>query len=194
MDCMLKSVIPHLHRPNVEIEFRFGRKKQHGFDTNIGPDMYQKVMRRLDRYQGWESKIGRSDTIYYTLDGKRARYNNVTDEMDEFIKKQKIFTEDYNLSPLDIRLSISSEEPYEYSDLIEFVKEKERVRTSFIRKNVRIDVSMIKSDPEDKDSESQFEYQLELEIINPTIIQNDHDIYTILYKLFDILKISCDLV
>jgi hypothetical protein len=34
-------------KPNTEIEIRFGRKAQKGFDTNVGVETFQKVLKSL---------------------------------------------------------------------------------------------------------------------------------------------------
>jgi hypothetical protein len=180
-------VYQYLSTPNVEIEFRFGRKTNRGFDTNIGVHTYQRVIRRLERYTGWDSVIVRNDTMYYN-DTMRARYNNLTDEMDEVIHKRRVEVSDYVMQPLDVRVAISTETPLKYNNE-DFTSSKERVRNSYIRKNISIDVSMIKCDPEDKDQESNIEYQIEMEILNPSEITDDRKLTSALLKIMDILKI-----
>jgi hypothetical protein len=64
-----------------------------------------------------------------------------------------------------------------------------RKRTSFIRKNLSIDLTEVHGSPEDIDSEETVSYQLEMEIVNAAIMSTDDEIYNILYKINDIMKI-----
>jgi hypothetical protein len=181
-------IIPHLSRKNVEIEFRFGTITNKRFDTNIGFENFQKVLRRLCKYTEWESYTISNDTIFYGEGGRRSTYNNDTDE-DRRVIKTRIDTFDAKSSPMDVRVGISTEIPYEASENEEFTSSKDRIRHSFVRKNVRIDLSMLKGEPDDKDSETQYEHQLEIEIIDPLLVVNDHELITIIMKIYDILKI-----
>ena len=65
-------------------------------------------------------------------------------------------------------------------------------RISFIRKNLSIDMTVVTGDPTDLDCEDESQYQIELEIIDPTKVKDDIELYNIIYKIFDILKIIED--
>ena len=49
-------------------------------------------------------------------------------------------------------------------------------------------MTIVKGDPDDKDSEEDTIYQIEMEIIKPSEIQNKIEMYNLLYKVFDLLK------
>jgi hypothetical protein len=176
------------HQENVEIEIRFGRKSGKGFDTNIGEARFMKLFEALDAYQGWESKVQSKYDVYYFEDNKRLQINEVTDER-EAIKKQRILVDDFSLDgmPLDIRLGISHEQPFEYDDETA-TDQKTKTRWSFVRKNLSIDLSEIQGNPDDKDSDQDVVYQVEMEIVNPKVIENDAALFNLLYKVFDIMK------
>jgi hypothetical protein len=86
-----------------------------------------------------------------------------------------------------VRLGISTEVPYEQDDE-EMASVKEKRRWSFVRKNLSIDLSQIKGDPDDPDSDEDTTWHVELEIIDPRDIGDANKLFAILYKIFDILK------
>jgi hypothetical protein len=49
-------------------------------------------------------------------------------------------------------------------------------------------MSVIKGDPDDKDCDEDTTYQIELEIINPTLVSDRDTLYNLIYKVFDVLK------
>jgi hypothetical protein len=183
------TVSKYLNQPNHEIELRLGRVTRNTFDTNVGLDAYQKALSGLKQYQGWEQTKESRDTLYYGQDGKRATMNADTGDVTRMIKK-RIEVQDFPLQPFDVRLGISTEIPYEeMADEEVFDETKLRYRHSFIRKNLSIDVSMIKGSPDDLDAEEDLSYQIELEIIDPSAIKDDNELYNLLYKVFDVMKI-----
>lgn len=182
----------YLQSPNHEIEFRIGKISHGRFDTNVGKETYMRVLRRLDRYQEWESKSVSNDTIYYGNGFRRATCNNDTDDIKRIIKKS-VAKFDYKIPnhSFDVRASVATETPYEPEDDEEVFEEtRSRVRHSFVRKNLVIDVSMVKSTPEDIDSESDVSYQIELEIINPSLVKSETTLSNIIQKIYDVLKIT----
>ena len=50
-------------------------------------------------------------------------------------------------------------------------------------------MTVVTGDPGDLDCEDEAEYQVEFEIIDPTKVKNDVELYNIVYKIFDVLKI-----
>jgi hypothetical protein len=65
-----------------------------------------------------------------------------------------------------------------------------KYRESFIRKNLSIDMTIISGDPMDLDAEEEQIYQIELEIIDPTKVQTDDELFALIYKIqciFDIV-------
>jgi hypothetical protein len=179
------------NQPNVEIEFRLGKINRGSFDTNVGVDIYQKVMQGLMLYTGWESKKVSTDQIFYGEGGRRAVTNMDTDDTVRIIKT-KVAKVDHVCEdrPLDVRLGIATEveyEPNEDDDV--FDKVKQRIRYSFVRKNLSIDVSMIKGSPDDLDCDEDTQYQIEFEIINPKLVADDYVLYPIVNKIFDLMNI-----
>jgi hypothetical protein len=173
---------------NIEIEIRFGRRSGKGFDTNVGEARFMKLFEALDAYTGWENKVQKKYDVYYFSDNKRVQFNEETDER-EAIRKQRVLANDFCLegTPFDIRLGISTEEPFEYDDE-SAEDQKSKIRWSFIRKNLSIDLTQIQGTPDDKDADEDVSYQVELEIINPKLILDDATLFNLLYKVFDILK------
>jgi hypothetical protein len=175
--------------PGTEIEFRFGRKTRGGFDTNVGREPFQNVLKALGKYEGWESTKHTKSTVYYFPDSKRLTVDEETDEQVGQIKK-RLKVDDFELEghPLDVRMGISTEEPYEYDGEETSNEQKTKERWSFVRKNLSIDLSVVKGTPDDLDCDEDTSYQIEMEIIDPTAINDRDTLYNILYKIFDLLK------
>jgi hypothetical protein len=182
-------------QPNVEIEIRLGKVNRGTFDTNVGQATFEKVLRRLRKYEGWESTKESQSTVYVdTAAGKRVVMNDVTDEMESCVVKKRLLVKDQVLDGylVDARLGISSEVPYDREADTEenFTRVKKRKRYSFVRKGLSIDLSEVSGDADDKDSEEATEYQIELEILNPPVNAADrHQVFNIVYKISDICKI-----
>jgi hypothetical protein len=182
-------------QPNVEIEIRLGKVNRDTFDTNVGQATFEKVLRRLRKYEGWESTKESQSTVYMdTAAGKRVVMNDVTDEMESCVVKKRLLVKDQVLDGylVDARLGISSEVPYDREADTEenFTRVKKRKRYSFVRKGLSIDLSEVSGDADDKDSEEATEYQIELEILNPPVNAADrHQVFNIVYKISDICKI-----
>jgi len=62
-------------------------------------------------------------------------------------------------------------------------------RTSFIRKNLSIDMTVVTGDPSDMDCEEEARYEIELEIIDPKNIKDRNELFNLVQKVFDVLKI-----
>jgi hypothetical protein len=182
-------------QPNVEIEIRLGKVNRGRFDTNVGPAVFERVLRRLRKYKGWESVKESQSTVYIDTEAnKRVVMNDLTDEMESCVIKQRLHVNDQVLEgfPVDARLGISSEVPYDRdADVDEnFTRVKKRKRYSFVRKGLSIDLSEVSGEAEDKDSEEATEYQIELEILDPpTNAAERHQVFNILYKISDVCKI-----
>ena len=182
-------------QPNVEIEIRLGKVNRGKFDTNVGQTTFERVLRRLRRYEGWDSTNESQTTVYMDpTTGKRVVMNDITDEMESCMIKQRLLVNDQVLNgfPVDARLGISSEVPYDRDADTEenFTRTRKRTRYSFVRKGLSIDLSEVSGDAEDKDSEEATEYQIELEILNPPVSAAErHQVFNIVYKISDICKI-----
>jgi hypothetical protein len=173
---------------NIEIEFRFGRRHGNKFDTNVGKDTFIKCLKALENYKGWEDKAHSKLDVYYFEDGKRLTINEETDDRESIIKK-RVLVNDFELKgkPFDVRLGISSETPFEY-DGETATEQKNKERWSFIRKNLRIDASVVRGNPDDPDDDQDTSYQIEMEIVNPELMHTRDEQFNIVYKIFDLLK------
>jgi len=192
----------HKANENTEIEIRFGRRSGTKFDTNVGKPTFQKVLQALTRYEGWESTDHSEVTVYY-FEGegtegsradrrsyKRLSVNEQTEEQKGEIKT-RVKVDDFQLpnEPLDVRLGISTEVPFEYDGEETSTEQKTKERWSFVRKNLSIDMTIITGNPDDKDSDDDKTYQIEMEIIDPSQIQNKIELFNLLYKVFDLMKL-----
>lgn len=175
--------------PNVELEFRLGKMNRGRFDTNVGRDTYDKVLRALNKYEGWESKTESEDVVYYGQNGRRAVCNTKTDEVKRVVK-HKLAVVDHELEnqTFDVRLGVATETAYEPTEDEEIFDEtKNRTRHSFVRKNLVIDVSKVKGNPDDPDMDEDTVYQIELEILK---VGEDWEMFNMFHKIFDVLKIT----
>jgi hypothetical protein len=66
---------------------------------------------------------------------------------------------------------------------------KTKRRMSFIRKNLSIDMTVVEGDVEDLDTEDPNSYQVELEIIDPSLVKDDNELFNILHKVKDVFNI-----
>jgi hypothetical protein len=190
-DDILRFIRQHKSKNHIEIEFRLGRKNSENFDTNVGLEVYTKALKALEKYQGWETKIVKNELVYYgKRKGLRIVYNEDTEEQ-ICVTKYPLATLDKSLlGTHDVRIAASTEIPSTYdSERDIFPVTKKRKRTSFVRKGLSIDVSEITStgEQEDPDEESQTQYQIEFEILNPTEL-DDNKAYNHYNKIFDLLK------
>ena len=179
----------HATKANTEIEFRFGRPSGKGFDTNVGATTFDKVMRALRKYEGWESTKHTNATVYYFDGSKRLTVDEETDEQVGHIKK-RVLVDDFGLdsAPFDIRLGVSTEEPFEYDGEETSTKQTTKERWSFVRKNLSIDMTVVKGTPDDKDSDEDTTYQIEMEIVDPKQISDKNELFNLLHKIFDLMK------
>lgn len=179
----------HLGKNNLELEFRIGKKNGTYFDTNIGKETFEKVHRRLMRYPSWDSVKHQKAIVYHgQRKGLRIVYDEDTDEQ-VVMSKYNVTNLDKNLEnqPFDVRVSVSIENPATYDqEKDRFPVIRKRIRTSFVRKGLSIDMSIVEND--DKDSENQFMYQLELEILKPGEL-NENTFINHYQKIFDVLKL-----
>jgi hypothetical protein len=171
---------------------RLGKFNGNMFDTNVGKDTFQKIMKGLCKYQGWEDIKDTVTTSYYK-GNTRMTIDEGTNET-VVVEKTKIDKVDYSLkeSPLDIRFSVAVENPVEQSDdeVMDFVRHKKR--KSFVRKNLSIDMTVVTGDPDDIDDESEESYEIEMEIVNPKLVTSDTVLYNIIYKIECLMKLLKD--
>ena len=172
---------------HIEVEMRLGKHNGSLFDTNVGKETWERVLRGLNKYQGWESKKKSVVDVYYN-DANNIRITADEDTGDQtMVQKIAVVKEDFTCQPLDVRFSISREIPTfgEY----DMDRKRSKTRHSFVRKNLSIDMTISSGDSMDMDSEEECSYQIELEIVNPQDVQNDNELYNIIHKIDDLAKI-----
>ena len=168
--------------PNMEIEIRFGRRSKRGFNTNVGKCPFFKAMSSLGKFKAWESKTHTSSTVYYGNGSKRLMVDDETGEHLCIIKK-RVLVDDFILedAQFDVRLGISAEEPFECDGGVS-TRQTTKQRWSFIRKNLSIDLTIVKAPNEET------VYQIEMEIIDPKLLSGKGESLKIISKVFDLLK------
>ena len=176
-------------RSNTEFEIRLGKKTKSSFDTNIGKEVFQRILRGLEKYDGWEKVSKTKETVYYkgdlrVCDNEETGQSRV--ECKKKLKKHDITLDD---SLFDIRFCVSSETPCAKPDDAVFDDMRIKNRVSFFRKNLVIDATHVTGDPDDPDSETSETYELELEIVDPKKVANKDELYNMVYKVRDILKL-----
>ena len=174
---------------NIEMEIRFGRGSgRGGFDTNVGKATFDKVLKALEAYDGWESKKHAKYDVYYFENNLRLQIDEDSGDR-EAVEKRRVLVDDFELTgmPFDVRLGVSTEKPFEY-DGEEAVEQKAKERWSFVRKNLSIDMSRIKGNPDDPDCDDDMSYQIEMEIIDPKKIDSKDTGFKLLYKVFDLMR------
>ena len=173
---------------NVEMEMRLGRMNGKTFDSNIGVDAFNKIMKALDKHEGWEEMTESKTDVYY-----HDMIRMVTDKdgnVQDIHTKKRLKNINLNLidRPFDARFSVSTETPVkDFDETTEMDDVKSRQRRSFLRKNLRIDMTIVHGDDSDPDCEEGVAYQVEMEIVDPKKVEDDKMLYNILFKLQNIL-------
>lgn len=180
----------HQNTPNVEIEMRLGKINRGTFDSNVGKEKFEKIKNGLNKYKGWEKIKKSNTTCYYFSNNRRMIYDEEADTQTVQLKK-RILNENLNLTgrPLDVRFSISTEKSYdgEISEEADFART--RNRTSYIRKNLSIDLTVVQGQQDDPDAEDDTTYEVELEIIDPKGVGNYKQFIAHLMKVDDLFKL-----
>jgi hypothetical protein len=91
-------------------------------------------------------------------------------------------------TPFDIRFSVCKEIPMEHDYESEMDCKKTKTRTSYIRKNVSIDVTSVSGNTQDMDSEDPFTYQVEFEIMKPQNVEDKDTLFNIIHKIKDLFN------
>ena len=179
----------HRDGEHIEMEFRFGKFNGKMFDTNVGKQTFDMIYEGLSNYNQWENIVTTETEVFYrTKDKVRLVVNEDTGD-ESLINKTLVKNEDFKKmknTPLDVRFSVSKEIPLTNNDK-EMEKKKTKNRTSFIRKNLSIDMTIVKGDAvDDPDSEDPCVYQVEMEIIDPKNITNKNELFNLVYKVKDL--------
>tara|TARA_B110000305_G_C19156385_1_gene500499 strand:+ start:128 stop:724 length:597 start_codon:yes stop_codon:yes gene_type:complete len=177
----------HKNEEHIEVEIRLGKHNGSLFDTNVGKETFERVLKGLKKYNGWEStKTTTTDVFYDDTNGIRISSDEDTGEQ-IMIQKIKVVKEDFKSEPLDVRFSISREIPTHGS--YDMDRKRSKHRHSFIRKNLSIDMTISSGDSVDMDSEDASSYQIELEIVKPSDVGSYNDLFNILHKVNDLSKL-----
>ncbi|QIG59976.1 hypothetical protein [Dishui Lake phycodnavirus 4] len=178
--------------PNTEIEMRLGKFNGEFFDTNVGQKNFDTILQGLENYKEWEDKKTETvEVFYYNEGGKRVTWNEETGTK-QCIMKQNIVKKDFkhfSHSPYDLRISLAREIPSTLNGDEEADRMIEKYRRSFIRKNLSIDMTIISGGITDMDDEDGKKFQIELEIIEPSKIVDEPQLFNIIQKVSDVLKI-----
>jgi hypothetical protein len=175
--------------PNKEFEFRLGRISQKGFNTDIGKDTFEKVLKSFQKYTEWDKTAKTTDTMYYAPDNVRLCVNEETDQSTK-MQKKNLYKKDFTFSEamLDIRYAVANEMPLpSEDDSVEYETIRQRQRWSFYRKNVLIDMTIVTGEPEDRDAEEDTTYQIEIELLSVT--RDKDTMYNSVHKVGDILTL-----
>ena len=176
----------------IEMEFRLGKFNGTFFDTNIGEKMYITILNGLNKYTGWDRIVQSETEVFYReKDNLRITIDESTNE-ETIIKKERVHVEDFKQlegTPFDIRFSVCKEIPMDHDYESEMDGKKTKTRTSYIRKNVSIDVTSISGNTQDMDSEDPFTYQVEFEIIKPQNVEDRDTLFNIIHKIKDLFNI-----
>ena len=187
VDKVLPIFEAHKHEDDIEVEIRLGKHNGSLFDTNVGKDTWQQVLKGLKKYEGWESKESSSVDVYYN-DSNNIRITSNEDSGEQsMIQKSSVGKEDGNGDPRDVRFCVAREIPTtgEY----EMDRKRTKTRHSFVRKNLSVDMTISSGDNADMDSEEEATYQIELEILKPDAVDDVYKFFNIIHKVADLSKL-----
>ena len=186
-DTILPSFEALKAEENIEVEIRLGKHNGSLFDTNVGKDTWERVLKGLKNYDGWESTDYTESDVYYN-DNSNVRITSNEDTGEQtMIQKISVVKEDFKCDPLDVRMCIAREIPT--SGEYEMDRKRTKMRHSFVRKNLSIDMTISSGDNVDMDSEEESSYQIELEIVKPGDVDSVYKLFNIINKVADLVKI-----
>jgi hypothetical protein len=188
---LVERVLPffeaHKNEGDIEVEIRFGKHNGSLFDTNVGKDVWKRVLKGLKKYDGWESTKTSTVSVYYN-DNNNVRITADEDLGDQtMIQKISVVKQDFKREPLDVRFCVAREIPT--SGEYEMDRKRTKTRHSFVRKNLSIDMTISSGDNADMDSEEEASYQIELEIVKPSDVDSIYKFKNILQKIDDLTKL-----
>ncbi len=119
-DTILPSFEALKAEENIEVEIRLGKHNGSLFDTNVGKETWERVLKGLKNYDGWESTDYTESDVYYN-DNSNVRITSNEDTGEQtMIQKISVVKEDFKCDPLDVRVCIAREIPtsgeYEMDD------------------------------------------------------------------------------
>lgn len=177
----------HKDEEHIEVELRLGKYNGSFFDTNVGKETFERVLKGLRKYDKWEkTESSISDMFYSDKDSIRITSNQDTGEQ-KMVQKINVVKEDFYGNPMDMRFSVSREIPNcgEY----EMDRKRTKTRYSFVRKNLSIDMTISSGDNADMDSEEEHSYQIEFEIVDPKQVKSRDAFFNIIHKVNDLSKL-----
>lgn len=180
----------HKDTGNIEFEFRLGKLNCGTFDTDIGKADFDFIMDGLRRYDGWERVISTNEEVFYREHDNLRISIDMNSGDEKVIHKERLHKQDFNEitnSPYDVRFSVSKEIPIDNYEG-EMDKKKTKYRLSFIRKNLSIDMTVVSGDVDDMDTEDPNRYQVEFEIIDPSLVKDDNQLFNIVHKIRDVFN------
>jgi hypothetical protein len=155
--------------PFVEIEIRLGTILRDKFDANIDKKYFEKIKESLEQ-SNWESVVCKNTVEYIEKSERGSSIKYVSDitgkETKEIILKENVLTEDHQLSfsPFDIRYSVNQEFNLKSQHFLKnedsFIRNK--VRTSFISKNFKYDLTLVN---ENNEGVLRTKYEIEIELL-----------------------------
>ena len=178
------------HEEHIEFEMRLGKFNCGVFDTDVSKEKFEFMMDGLKKYTGWEKILSTNEEVYYRENDNLRISIDEDAETETIIHKETIHKENFSKlknTPYDLRFSVSREVPVEQYDG-EMDKKKTKERTSFIRKNLSIDLTVVTGESEDMDSEESTTYQVEFEIIDPKKVEDDEKLLNIIHKVKDLFN------
>jgi hypothetical protein len=191
IQAIIEKVLPvfdsYKDEEHIEVELRLGKYNGSFFDTNVGKETFERVLRGLKKYPNWEKiESSVSDIFYNDKDSIRITSNQDTGEQ-KMIQKINVIKEDFSGTPTDMRFSVSREIPTwgEY----EMDRKRTKTRHSFVRKNLSIDMTISSGDNADMDSEEECSYQIEFEIVDATRVSSRDEFFNIVHKVNDLSKL-----
>jgi len=188
VDKCFPLVEQHMQTPHVEMELRLGRYNGNFFDTDVGRERWERVLAGLRQYDQWESAyVTQSDSYYNDANSIRITVDATTGTQ-IMVQKVRTCQEDFIQpeSPVDVRFSVSTETPA--TGQYEMDRKLVKARHSFVRKNLRIDMTQV-TGIKDMDSEEPVSYQIELEIVDPSKIQYLEEFYNMVWKINNLLEL-----
>ena len=188
---LTEKVLPifeaHKNEGDIEVEIRLGKHNGSLFDTNVGKDVWKRVLMGLKKYDGWDSTKMTTSEVYYN-DANNVRITVDEDSGEQtMIQKIAVVKEDFKRDPLDVRFCVAREIPTtgEY----EMDRKRTKTRHSFVRKNLSIDMTISSGDNADMDSEEEASYQIEMEIVKPSDVDSIYKFKNILQKIDDLCRL-----
>ena len=171
---------------HIEVEIRLGKHNGRVFDTNVGKDTWERVLSALKKYKDWEH-VSKSECDVFYNDANNIRISMDTDTGEQtMIQKIPIVKKDFQGDPLDVRFCVSREIPT--SGEYDMDRKRNKIRHSFLRKNLYIDMTMSSGDHVDMDSEDEYVYQIELEIKDPRDVKSLVEFKNIMHKITNLFE------